>query len=368
MKQEVSDGKQKRRLLIAGGGTGGHVHAGIAVAEAWKARFGTQAEILFVGSARGLEASLVPSAGYPLALLRLGTLNRVSWRQRLTTLFWMPWAMIRSLMLLVTFRPEAVIGVGGYASGPVVFLAAALEWIWGGHTAILEQNSVAGMTNRILGRAVSKVFSAFGFKPGVFSAEKVVVTGNPIRSKFTPRPPAKRRPFHVLIFGGSQGAVGLNSVVIETLEHLRSHRNEITFTHQTGALDVPRVREMYEKNGLKAEVLPFIQDMSSAYERSSLVICRAGASSLAEIAAVGRAAILIPLPTAADNHQEFNARCFSDQGAARLLNQKEINSSVLAQEILRFFEQPELIDEMEQKVKWFYRPNAAQEIVHHLIR
>jgi UDP-N-acetylglucosamine--N-acetylmuramyl-(pentapeptide) pyrophosphoryl-undecaprenol N-acetylglucosamine transferase len=353
-------------LIVAGGGTGGHVLAGIAIADAWRARHGTEARVVFVGAEGGLEEKLVPRAGYPLRRLKLGALKGVGTRRRLRTLALVPWALASSAGVLLSVRPAAVVGVGGYASGPLVLMARLLGWLWGARTAILEQNAVPGLTNRILGRLCHRVFSAF---PGVeagFPGKTVTVTGNPVRAEIRPLPAAPRDPFTVFIFGGSQGAMGINTLVLDALPLLRDLLPRLRFIHQTGERDFERVRAGHAAAGSQAEVEKFIYDMPSAYGRASLLICRAGSGTLSEIAAVRRAAVLVPFPHAADNHQERNARIFVDAGAAELLPQGSARGEDLARLIRDMFEDPARLSRMEAAVAAFHRPDAAQDLARQL--
>jgi UDP-N-acetylglucosamine--N-acetylmuramyl-(pentapeptide) pyrophosphoryl-undecaprenol N-acetylglucosamine transferase len=353
-------------LIVAGGGTGGHVLAGIAIADAWKERYGAGA--LFVGAEGGIEEKLVPRAGYPLERLRLGSLKRVSLARRARTFAQLPFAFVRSASILLRRRPRAVIGVGGYASGPLVLTARLIGWLWGARVAILEQNAVPGFTNRLLGRFAHRVLAAFPGVEGGFPAGKVVVTGNPVRRQLTAMAPAARDPFTVFIFGGSQGAVGMNTLVLEALPRLAGLGPRLRFIHQTGELDYGRVAEAHRKAGTGARVEKFIHDMASCYAEASLVICRAGSGTLAEVAAVGRAAILVPFPQASDNHQERNARIFSDAGAARLMPQAGSSGEDLAAAVRELLERPELVEAMERAARSFNRPDAARDVVAALTR
>lgn len=347
----------KHRLIVAGGGTGGHVLAGVAIADAWKERFGADSQVVFVGAHGGIEERLVPRAGYPLELLSLGALKRVGLVKTLKTLVQLPISLIRSSLILARVRPVGVIGVGGYASGPVVLMARFLgPFIGSPRTAILEQNAVPGLTNRILGRFVHHVLSAF---PG----GDVIVTGNPVRSTIRPMPSAPRDPYTIFIFGGSQGAVGINTLVLDSLAELGDLKGRLRFIHQTGEKDWQRVVDGYEKAGFTARVEKFIYDMPSAYAEASLLICRAGSSTLAEVAAVGRASVLIPFPYASDNHQEKNARIFVDAGAARLLVQFQSKGSDLARIIREMVEKPSQLEAMEKSAGTFYKPDAAKDVV-----
>lgn len=358
------------KLVIAGGGTGGHVLAGIAVADAWKNRMGATAQVLFVGARGGIEEKLVPRAGYPLQLLTLGSLNRVSLLRKIKTAFLLPMSLLMSAWILIRFRPRAVLGVGGYASGPLVLMAyfLAIFRVISSRTAILEQNAVPGLTNRWLGRWVDRVFTAFPGMETQFPSAKVVLTGNPVRSAIQPFPSAARSPFTVFIFGGSQGAVGINSLVIEALPLLGDFREQLRFIHQTGEKDYERVVEGYQKAGFEARIERFIHDMSSAYAQASLVICRAGSSTLAELAIAGRSAVLIPFPFASDQHQEKNARVLADAGAAYLLKQGVAGGLDLARIIRKCVVEPRALDQMESAVRGFQRPTAAEDIVSGLLK
>jgi UDP-N-acetylglucosamine--N-acetylmuramyl-(pentapeptide) pyrophosphoryl-undecaprenol N-acetylglucosamine transferase len=360
--------KLLNRLLVAGGGTGGHLLAGVAVADAWRVENGKDTSILFVGAVGGLEEKLVPQAGYPLKLLKLGSLNRVSIRRRLKTAIQLPIALVRAISILLRFRPNYILGVGGYSSGPVVLMAQLLHFvgILKIRIGILEQNAVPGMTNRILGRFSQVVFVAFPGMDGHFPNKEVIQTGNPIRSSMKLLPSAPRLPFTLFIFGGSQGASGINSLVLAALPHLGDFLARIRFIHQTGEKDFDRVRDGYQKLEIPARVEKFIYDMPAAYSAASLLICRAGSSTLSEIAAVGRAALLIPLPTAADNHQEKNARAFFEAGSASLLRQQEAKGEDLARLIREFILDEKHIVQMEKSVVQFCRPRAAEDVVRGL--
>ena len=360
--------KSSPKLLIAGGGTGGHILAGIAIADAWRAKWGKSTEVRFIGGRGGLEETLVPRAGYSLDVIKIGSLNRVSLTRRLKTFVELPFAFFKSAYLLFKLRPSWVIGVGGYSSGPVVLVAKILSFLGVIPTriGILEQNSVPGMTNRILGKFAEILFAAF---PGIetqFPDKKVLVTGNPIRSSFHPMHSAERNPFVIFLFGGSKGALGVNTLMIEALPYLEDLKDRLRIIHQTGIADYDRVCEGYRKNGISARIEKFIYDMPTVYQEASLLICRAGASTLAEVAAVGRAAVLVPLPTAADNHQEKNARVYAEKGAALILRQQDSKGEDLAKVIRELLENPARIAEMEQKVTQFFKPRAAEDLVEGL--
>jgi len=353
------------RLLIAGGGTGGHLYPGIAVAEEVVRRGG---QVLFVGTSRGLEARAVPAAGYPLELLEVSGLKRVGFMAALRSLFLLPKAFFRSLAILRRFRPDAVLGVGGYASGPLVLVAALLRY----PTAIQEQNSVPGITNRILSRLVRKVIVAFDEAGRFFPPRKTETIGNPVRSKLVANLTAgsgtdSSTP-HILVVGGSQGARAVNELVLAAFEKLAKAGSLPASVHQTGPTDQARCSERYRIIGVadQVEVRPFIDDMAAAYHQASLVIGRAGALTLAELAIAGRPAILIPLPTATDDHQSKNAARFAQAGAAIVLNQRTSTGTDLAQLLTELLADPGRRQSMATAMRSLSRPNAAGDIVDRL--
>jgi UDP-N-acetylglucosamine--N-acetylmuramyl-(pentapeptide) pyrophosphoryl-undecaprenol N-acetylglucosamine transferase len=317
------------RLLIAGGGTGGHLYPGIAVAEAITAAGG---EVTFVGTSRGLETRLVPKAGFALELVKVSGLKRMGLRGTLRGLFKLPGAWMESRRILKRFRPDVVLGVGGYASGPLVF-AAALS---GYPTAIQEQNSLPGFTNRVLGRVVRRVFTAFDEAAAPFARRKVRYLGNPVRRSFldgaaaaaAANPGAGRS---ILVLGGSQGSYAVNELASGLVRVLDARGRLPRFVHQTGADDYDRMHVGYAALGYegRVETRAFIDDMPAALADAALVIARAGALTLAELAIMRRPAILIPLPTAADDHQTVNARAFERAGAAVVLPQGDASATRL---------------------------------------
>jgi UDP-N-acetylglucosamine--N-acetylmuramyl-(pentapeptide) pyrophosphoryl-undecaprenol N-acetylglucosamine transferase len=270
----------------------------------------------------------------------------------------------------MVFRPRFILGVGGYSSGPVVLTAVLLKKmrLLSVQIAILEQNSVFGFVNRLLSSKVDRIFLSFPIlsqKNFDFSVP-TIVTGNPIRASMKTLPPACVDPFCIFIFGGSQGSVGLNTLVLESLPYLVKFKSQLQFIHQTGEKDYERVLLEYQKTEFKYEMKKFIQDMALTYLKSSLLICRAGSSTLSELAAVGRAAILIPLPTASDNHQEMNARVFFNENAAELLIQNEATGKMLAERIIGLMKNSEKLHAIEQKVQTLNKPEAGEKILEEL--
>jgi UDP-N-acetylglucosamine--N-acetylmuramyl-(pentapeptide) pyrophosphoryl-undecaprenol N-acetylglucosamine transferase len=349
------------RLLIAGGGTGGHVFPGIALAQEVVGRHPAN-DVVFVGTSRGLEATAVPRAGFPLELVDVRGLKGKGLLGVVAGLLRLPIALAQSWRILRRWAPDAVVGVGGYASGPVV-LAARLMGL---PTAIQEQNAIPGLTNRILGHVVQVVFTAFPEAGRHFPARKVQMLGSPIRRSLLEnymRPVKKTDArLHLLVFGGSQGAHALNMRVIEALPHLADLRERLRVTHQTGARDREQVERGYRACGFAPDVREFISDMSAAYADSDLVVCRAGATTLAELTVCKRPSILVPFPAAADNHQLWNARSLVDAGAAVMIEERDLTGELLAAEIRRLLLDPAARDRMERAAGRLGAPQAASEI------
>jgi UDP-N-acetylglucosamine--N-acetylmuramyl-(pentapeptide) pyrophosphoryl-undecaprenol N-acetylglucosamine transferase len=350
-------------MLIAGGGTGGHLFPGIALAEEVTTRHPDN-RVLFIGTQRGLEARVVPAAGFALRTIRVqGLKGRTLW-QRLQSLLLLPLALLSSWRMVRQFRPDVVVGVGGYASGPVVLAG----WLQGVVTAIQEQNALPGLTNRILGKLVRAVFIAFEETRSAFPAHKTHLVGNPVRRKLMDnylrsRTPVPDGAFHLLILGGSLGARGLNNRVLEALPDLGPLRERLEVVHQTGATDAARVREGYTSAGVKAQVVEFIDDMSGAYSRANLVVCRAGATTLAELTICKKASILVPFPFATDDHQAVNAQALVDAGAALMFRESELTGESLARTLHALAADPEAIRRMERAAGHLGRPEAARELV-----
>jgi UDP-N-acetylglucosamine--N-acetylmuramyl-(pentapeptide) pyrophosphoryl-undecaprenol N-acetylglucosamine transferase len=348
------------RLLVAGGGTGGHVFPGIALAEEVVTRHPAN-DVVFVGTARGLEATVVPKAGFPIELIDVRGLKGKGLAASLKNLLLLPLALWQSIQILRRWRPDIVVGVGGYASGPVVLAA----WLLRIPTAVQEQNAVAGLTNRILGRFAEAAFTAFPEAARHFPRRKVHQLGNPIRRTLMEnfmRPEVGHAGPRLLVFGGSQGAHALNMRVIEALPHLADLRDRLRITHQTGPKDREQVERGYRACGFEPDVREFITDMSAAYAAADLIVCRAGATTLAELTVCKRPSILVPFPAAADNHQVRNALSLSEAGAAVMLEERELTGEVLAREIRAILSSPERREKMARAAGRLGRPEAAKEI------
>jgi UDP-N-acetylglucosamine--N-acetylmuramyl-(pentapeptide) pyrophosphoryl-undecaprenol N-acetylglucosamine transferase len=348
------------RLVIAGGGTGGHLFPGIAVAEALL-ELEPEAEVLFVGTERGIEKTAVPKAGFNLELIEVSGLKRVGLATRLRTLLNLPLAHLASARILRQFGATAVIGVGGYASGPVVMTAKML----GIPTAICEQNSVPGLTNRILGRVVRKVFATFPSSASFFPAPSFELVGNPVRASFrraAERPADEVEAGLVFTFGGSQGARPLNQTVPKALGVLKARGRSLKALHQAGKVDGPDVEAGYRQAEVEAEVVSFIDDMVAAYRRADVVICRAGATSCSELTALGVPAILVPFPQAADDHQTKNAADLVDGGAAILMPQSEMTPERLADAIENLLDDRDRRGDMAEASRRLGKLDAALDV------
>jgi UDP-N-acetylglucosamine--N-acetylmuramyl-(pentapeptide) pyrophosphoryl-undecaprenol N-acetylglucosamine transferase len=350
--------KMVMRVIIAAGGTGGHIYPGVAIAREMKRR-DPQIEVLFVGTPRGLESKIVPREGFALEMVHVGALKGVSLLQRLKSLAQLPLSFVAALRLLRRFNPQVVIGVGGYSSGPTLLMAA----LTGRPTMIVEPNAMPGFTNRVLARFVDAAAVSFEEARPYFG-KRGVVTGNPVRGDFAHVKKKERgNTLNVLIFGGSQGSRAINTAMCGALPLLGSNIGRLSVTHQTGEHDFETVRRGYQDTGFEADVRPFIHDMAAQFERADLLICRAGATTAAEVAAAGKAAIFVPFPFAADDHQRKNAEAFERAGAGRMILQKELTPARLAEELKRLIEHPEEIDRMEAASRSLARPDSAERTV-----
>lgn len=348
------------RVMIAGGGTGGHLFPGIALAEELVTRHHRN-DVVFVGTERGLEARVVPAAGFKLETIKAQGLKGMSPLKLLKSLFVLPAAFVQSWSILKKYKPDIVVGVGGYSSGPVVMAA----WMQGIPTALQEQNALPGMTNKILGRFVNAAFVAFEEAKKFFPAQKVQLTGNPIRRALMDnylRSSVAHDRFTVLCFGGSLGARTINTRMMEALDFLGDLKDQVHFVHQTGKNAPEEVRKAYVEKGFSAEVLEFIEDMSKAYARAELIVCRAGATTLSELTVCKKASILIPYPYATDDHQAKNAQALVDAGAAVMFRESDLTGENLAKEIRALISDPERRRRMEKKAGLLGRPEAAKEL------
>lgn len=345
------------RVILAGGGTGGHLFPGLAVAHEFQRR-NPMTEILFVGTEQGIEARILPREGFRLETIPVRGLKGRGLRGILEALYGVPAGLLRSLRIIRKFRPDFVIGLGGYAAGPFL-IATRLRRI---RCAIMEQNLRPGFTNTMLAHWVDRIFTSYRDSTTYFPAAKVVETGNPVRWRTLPAREKGDR-FTLLIFGGSAGAHRVNLAVIEALRQLTDFASELRLIHQTGAADFPLIQEAYAALPFEADVLPFIERMDEAYARADLVVCRAGATTVAELTAFGKAAILVPYPYAIYDHQRWNAKALADHGAAEMILDLELSGDKLAVRIRAYMSDRAQVQSMARAARALGRPEAAARIV-----
>ena len=349
------------RIVIAGGGTGGHLFPGIAIAEEILGRSNAN-KIVFIGTKKGIEHRILGQLGYDLQEIGVEGVKGRGLKALIKVIYQIPHSMWQSRQILKRFCPDAVIGVGGYASGPAV-VAARLMGI---PTAIAEQNAVPGITNKILSRFANLIFVTYAQSEEWFPASKVIVSGNPVRKVFAARRagvPEEKQCRQLLIFGGSQGAAAINKNVISMMPLLQKMKDKVRVLHQTGEREVEMVKKAYEQFGLDAQVTPFIVNMADAYAAADLIICRAGATSLAEITAAGKAAILIPYPFAANDHQTKNAEAQACAGAALIINENELTGQKLFDVIDDLLANRQKLRQMEEASVKLGNTKAAAKIV-----
>lgn len=351
------------RVIIAGGGTGGHVIPALAIAQQLKKQFA--AEVLFIGTARGIETRLVPQAGFPLELIQVGALKNVSLITRARTMFDLPRALWTSGRIVSDFRPDVVIGVGGYASGPAM-IAAIRRRI---PTLAFEPNVVPGFANRMVARFVSA--AAVHFEETCQYFRNAKVTGVPVREAFFQIAPKDKdkATSTLLVFGGSQGAHAINLAMIESLPGLRAKIPALHIIHQTGQRDFESVEAAYQSAGVSREVHKFIDDMPATFARADLLVCRSGASSVGEITAAGKPAIFVPFPRAADDHQNKNARALESAGAAVVVEESRLEAAYLVETIVALLSDRTGLRRMSEAARSLAHPKAVEEIaemVEHL--
>ncbi|MGB8476902.1 MAG: undecaprenyldiphospho-muramoylpentapeptide beta-N-acetylglucosaminyltransferase [Candidatus Acidiferrum sp.] len=347
------------KLLIAGGGTGGHVFPALAIAQEWLSR-GKEREVVLVGTQRGIEMKLVPQAGLPLDTLRVAGLKGKGGATLLRNLAMLAPAMLDARRVLRKHKPVAAFGVGGYAAGPMLLAT----WLGGVPNVIFEPNAEPGLTNKLLAKLSKRIATGYEISAQAWG-KKAVVTGCPVRSEFfsiAPRKPEK--PFRLLVTGGSQGALPINRAFVDAMDRLAARKNELSIVHQTGERDYNAVRTAYARREINAEVVPFLTNMAERFAWADVIVCRAGAITAAEIAAAGRAAIFIPFGAATDSHQLRNAQEMQRAGAGRLINEKELSAERLTNEIFSLIDQPELIEKQSNAARSLARPHATRDIVN----
>jgi UDP-N-acetylglucosamine--N-acetylmuramyl-(pentapeptide) pyrophosphoryl-undecaprenol N-acetylglucosamine transferase len=346
------------KLLIAGGGTGGHVFPALAIAREWLSR-GNEREVVLVGTQRGIEMKLVPQAGLPLETLRVAGLKGKGGATLLKNLAMLVPAMLDARRVLRKHKPIAAFGVGGYAAGPMLLAT----WLGRVPNVIFEPNAEPGLTNKMLARISSRIATGYEVSARAWG-EKAIVTGCPVRPEFfsiVARTPGK--PFRLLITGGSQGALPINRAFVDAMDRLAARKNELAIVHQAGEGDYNAVRTAYARRQIHAEVVPFLTNMAERFAWADAIVCRAGAITAAEVAAAGRAAIFIPFGRATDSHQLRNAQEMTRAGAGRLISETELTAEKLTSEIFRLLDQPQEIEKLSTAARGLARPDAARDIV-----
>ena len=360
------------RLLIAGGGTGGHLFPGIAVAEEFLARDPGN-RVMFVGTEHGIEARVLPRLGFTLQCITatgIRSRGRLSQAKGIAMLLY---GYSQSRKILREFRPDLVLGVGGYASGPVVLAARGMQI----RRFIHEQNAIPGFTNKVLSRFVDEVFVSLDESQKYFPKEKTLLTGNPIRKEIRAEMekvealqeiPGAPGPFRILIFGGSAGAHSVNMAVKAALPLMVGIKEKLRITHQTGEKDLEEVREAYGKEQFDAAVVPFIDNMAAAYHEADLIVCRAGATTIAEVTACGKSCVFIPFPHAVDDHQRLNAEALLKKGAGFMLLERELTGESLAGLIKELMADPQQLKQVGENARGLARPDAAKVIVDEMLK
>lgn len=361
--QPLSKKPARKVVVIAGGGTGGHIYPGVAIARAVE-RLHPEIQVHFVGAHGGLEEKIIPREKFPLHTVPIGKLHQsVGLLTRLITLLKMPWAFLVATKLLFQLRPIAVLGVGGFASGPMLFVASLFRF----RSVIWEPNAFPGMANRLLAPRVDECLLVFAEAGKHLRSRKTTTAGLPVRSTMVPVPrDHSQRPLRVLVFGGSQGARFINQLVSEALR-AGGWLEGVEVVHQTGPGDYARMKEAYAGAPAGIEVFDYLHDMDRRYAWADLVVCRSGASTVAELCACRKAAIFIPLPTAADDHQRKNAEVLAKADAAMMFLQNELTAAQFRETLVRVRDDRSVLDRFETNIQRFQFPNAAEKIVERLL-
>lgn len=347
------------KLLIAGGGTGGHVFPALAIAREWLSR-GAGREVLLVGTERGIEMRLVPQAGLPLLTIRVAGLKGKGGITLLKNLAMLGLGIVDAFRALKRRKPDVAFGVGGYAAGPMLLAT----WLRGIPSVIFEPNAEPGFTNKVVARFAKRIATGYEISAQAWG-KKAVVTGCPVRSEFFSIPPRKpSNPLRLLITGGSQGALPINRAFVDSMDRLATRKKELSIVHQTGERDYDAVRTAYARREILAEVVPFMTNMPERFAWADIIVCRAGAITAAEVAAAGRAAIFIPFGRATDSHQLRNAQEMARNSAGRLITEPELNAEKLTGEIFSLLDQPGEIEKLSSNARALARPHATEEIVN----
>jgi UDP-N-acetylglucosamine--N-acetylmuramyl-(pentapeptide) pyrophosphoryl-undecaprenol N-acetylglucosamine transferase len=356
--------EERIRVIIAGGGTGGHLFPGIAIATGLRARCGDM-DILFVVGRKKMEKAIIGKAGFEARSIDVEGMLGKGMFGRMRALIKVLISLIQSLVIVRDFKPHLIVGVGGYSSGPLCLVAR----FFGVPIAIHEQNSFPGLTNRMLAPLVKKVFISFEESRRYFKRQDVLLTGNPVRDELLHGRPVAKSPngrFTILVVGGSQGAQAINRAVVAALEALDREGLHPFVIHQTGKAHVREIRDEYQRHGFAGEVREFIDDMASAYWRADLVVCRAGATTMAELTALGKPSILIPYPYAAHQHQEVNARALVAAGGADMILEHDLNGAGLAGRIKTYMENRDALERMSASALKAGMPRAKETIAEEL--
>lgn len=366
-KQPAAVRPRPLRIVIAGGGTGGHLFPGIAIADELMTR-NPENRILFMSTGNPFEKTVLSKTEYPLKAITAEGIKGRGILSQVRSALKIPRGIIESLWGLKQFRPNLIVGVGSYSAGPVVLGA----WLIGIKIILHEQNIIPGITNRLLSRFAKRICVSFKETKSYFKSQKIRITGNPVRKEILELVRSQREhdaagkkekgPFRILVFGGSQGAHSINLAVMESLEFFKN-KDAFFFVHQVGPQDMEIVKSAYRCQGIACTVKIFFTDMGHQYQKADLIICRAGATTIAEITAIGKGVLFVPFPFAADNHQELNARTLSDNGAAELILEKDLNGRILAQRIEFYASNPESLARMASRAKELGEPEAAKSIV-----
>ena len=353
------------RGIIAGGGTGGHLFPGVAIAREICRRY-QRASMLFVTGRRKMETEILTRSGFCQTSIVVEGLKGMGWRKGTIVLLKLPLSFFQSISIIKRFSPHLVLGVGGYSAGPVC-LAARLMGI---PTAIHEQNSFPGLTNRMLCRIVDRVFISVEESRKYFPGGSLYLTGNPLREELLIEKKTYdkgNKKFTILVVGGSQGARAINRAFVASLEILKSKGEDPLSIHQTGETDYSQVVEAYRQRGLKGDIMPFIQDMAEAYHLADIVVSRAGATTVSELAALGKPSILIPYPHAANRHQEINARMLVQAGGAEMMLQEDLSGEGLAGILMKYMNSRRILRKMGAQAQKMGQGDAAKDIVNQLV-
>ena len=352
------------KMIIAGGGTGGHLFPGLAIGQEISERY-ERSEILFITGLRKIEAEIIERSGFKQESINIEGLKGRGWIGGMRALIRIPLGLYNSVRIIQRMSPNIVLGVGGYSSGPVCLAAR----IMGIPSAIHEQNSFPGLTNRLLCRVVDKVFISFEESRAHFPGGAFHVTGNPVRESLFENRGGESMDddrFTILVMGGSQGARAINEAFVEALEIIRGQGRDPLVIHQSGQGNHQDVVAAYRAKGLQGDVIPFIEDMAEVYSKTDMVVSRAGATTVSELAALGKPSLLIPYPYAANNHQEVNARVLVAAEGAEMILEEDLSPRTLAERLMKYMDDRDALLGMGEAARSIGRRDAARIIVDHL--